>query len=150
MAEKKSLGPPNIQDRYITVGSTFERLLNEYNKHGSLYIGYDFDGTVHDFHKVGDTYPRVIKLLQNLKSIGCKVMCWTAYEDLDYVKKYLEENNIPCDGINCDAIPLKWKTRKPFYSALLDDRAGLRQVVLDLELLVTNVQLNLNKENGKV
>src|ERR1051326_2244007 len=106
-------------DFFLDEKASLQRLLTEYETYGKLAIGYDFDDTVHDYHKRGCTFDKVISLLQDLKSIGCYCYCWTAYPDLIYVKQYLETNNIPCDGINSDSyIPLGWSNRKPFYSAL--------------------------------
>lgn len=123
-------------DEYLTPGASYERLYREYKKHGSLCIGYDFDGTVNDYHKKGTSYTMVIQLLRDLKELGCKLICWTAYKDIGYVAGFLEKNNIPFDGINTDGIKLPWESRKPFFSALLDDRAGLHQVYTELSLLV--------------
>lgn len=129
-----------ILDEYLALGASYSRLLAEYYKHGSLCIGFDFDGTVHDYHGKGSTYHMVIKLLRDLKEIGCKLVCWTAYKDHAYVIKFLEDNDIPFDGVNVDGIALPWETRKPFFSALLDDRAGLIQVYNDLNDLVATVK----------
>ena len=79
------------------------------------------------------------QLLRDLESIGCKTICWTAYEDLNYVEKFLDKHNIPFNGINSNGIPLPWESRKPFFSALLDDRAGLIQVYNDLTKLVKQI-----------
>ncbi len=131
-------------DEFLKKDASFIRLLNEYKKHGSLTIGYDFDGTVHDYHKTGATYLLVRQLLRELKNdLGCKLICWTAYEDLSYVKNFLIENDIPFDGINEGGIQLPWKSDKPFFSTLLDDRAGLIQVYNELSLLLTTIK----KEN---
>lgn len=127
-------------DEYLVDGASYNRLFNEYEKHGTLVIGFDFDGTVHDYHKKGVKYDLVIQLLRDLKELGCKLICWTAYQDLKFVEKYLKDNNIPFNGINEDGIKLPWDSRKPFFSALLDDRAGLIQVYNDLLLLVTNIK----------
>lgn len=127
-------------DEYLKPESAFNRLLTEYRKHGSLVIGFDFDNTVHDFHKRGYTFEMVISLLQEMKEIGFKLICWTCYKDHSYVIKYLEDNNIPFDTINTDGIPLPWETRKPYFSALLDDRAGLREVYDTLTKLVNLIK----------
>lgn len=131
-----------MEDEYLQPHAAFDRLVAEYYKHGSLCIGFDFDGTVHDYHKMGETYNNVVELLRDLKSIGCRLVCWTAYKDSAYVMKYLEENGIPFDGVNTNGIDLPWETRKPFFSALLDDRAGLIQVYNELRSLVVNVKSN--------
>lgn len=123
-------------DEYLIQGKSAERLLNEYVKYGSLTIGYDFDSTVYDYHKTGATYEYVRQLLRDLHEIGCKLICWTAQKDIPFVEQFLNDNNIPFDGINTDGIKLGWESRKPFFSALLDDRAGLIQVYEDLSLVV--------------
>ena len=136
-------------DQYLVPLASEERLIREYEKHGSLCIGFDFDGTVHDFHKIGATYDMVIALLRELKAIGCKLICWTAYRNHEYVIKYLTDNNIPFDGINIDGIDLGYETRKPFFNALLDDRAGLEQVYYELKRLVLYVELKKLETDDK-
>lgn len=132
-------------DEYLETGKSLRRLLDEYRKYGSLTIGFDFDGTVYDYHQTGATYNFVIDLLQDLKEMNCKLICWTAQSDLEFVETFLKENNIPFDGINTDGIPLGWDSRKPFFSALLDDRAGLKQVYDDLRMVVTMYKKPVDK-----
>lgn len=127
-------------DEFLVEGKSYERLLREYKEHGSLQVGYDFDGTVHDYHKSGASYEMVRQLLRDLKDIGCVMTCWTAFKDHTYVFAFCEEHNIPCDGINTNGIPLPWESRKPFFSVLLDDRAGMIQVFQDLTRLVKEVR----------
>lgn len=140
MRKREDGFPVPIQDEYLVEGKSFERLLTEYRKYGSLAIAFDFDNTVYDYHKSGQSYEQVIQLLKDLKSIGCKIICWTAQKDLELVISYLEEKGIEHDGINVEGIPLPWETRKPFYSATLDDRCGLIQVFNDLTLLVKTIK----------
>jgi hydroxymethylpyrimidine pyrophosphatase-like HAD family hydrolase len=122
-------------DEFLEKGKSLRRLVEEYTKFGSLTIGFDFDGTVYDYHQTGATYDYVIDLLRDLKEINCKLICWTAQKDLPFVETFLTENNIPFDGINTNGIELGWESRKPFFSALLDDRAGLIQVYEDLRMV---------------
>lgn len=129
-------------DKYLRPGETFKRLLKEYQEHGSLWVGCDFDSTIHDYHKEGESYSDIKQLLRDLKSIGCKIIIWTAYKDLVFVKQYCEDNNLPCDGINTDGIPLPWYSRKPFFSVLIDDRAGLPSVYEDLTQLIKTIKQN--------
>jgi hypothetical protein len=138
-----------MQDPYLKVSLMYKRLIDEYEKYGKLVVGYDFDGTVHDFHKEGHEYPRVIQLLRDLKEIGCKLICWTAYGDLAYVEKYLKDNDIPCDGINEGGIPLPWESRKPFFSALLDDRAGMLEVFVGLKKVIEHVKLKKEENENQ-
>jgi hypothetical protein len=129
-----------IKDPYLLPSATYDRLYREYKKHGSLCIGFDFDGTVHDYHKTGATYPAVTQLLRDLKEINCKLICWSCYHNHDYIVDYLMDHDIPCDGINTNGITLPWETRKPFFNALLDDRAGLREVYYTLKALVIAIK----------
>ena len=127
-------------DPYLEQNANLNRLINDYKKHGSLTIGFDFEDTVYDFHKKGYTYDNVIHLLRQMKKLGFTLICWTANKDLQFVSKYLNENNIPFDGINTNGIDLGWESRKPFFSALLDDRAGLIQVYNELSTLVSLIE----------
>ena len=119
-------------DQYLKPGASLQRLFDDYQKYGSISVGFDFDNTVYDYHKQGHTYDMVIQLLKDLHSIGCKLICWTANDNIENVINYLESKEIPFDGINTDGIALPWKPRKAFFSALLDDRAGLIQVYNEL------------------
>lgn len=112
------------------------RLIDEYTKHKSLVIGFDFDGTINDFHNEGYSYDETKQLLRDLKEIGCKLVCWTAYKDLDEVALKLKEWEIPYDSINEGGINLGYESKKPFFNALLDDRSGLHQVFTELRMLV--------------
>ena len=135
------------QDEFLEDGKSGTRLINEYEKYGSLTIGFDFDGTVYDYHGTGATYEQVRQLLRDLKEINCKLICWTAQKDLPFVETFLKENNIPFDGINTDGISLGWESRKPFFSTLLDDRAGLIQVYEELRDVVYFAKTSLQKNN---
>ena len=128
-------------DKFLKETANRERLFNDYTKYGSLTIGYDFDDTVYDYHGTGEGHDLVIKLLRELKKVGFTLICWTAQKDLIFVENFLKENDIPCDGINTNGIDLGWETKKPFFSALLDDRAGLRQVYQDLKYVVNKIKL---------
>lgn len=126
---------------YLLPNASYRRLYSEYKNYGKLVIGFDFDGTVYDYHGTGGTFYDVIALLKRLKAIGCDLICWTAHPDLKHVEEYIKEKEIPCDGINTDGIPLKWTSRKAFFSALLDDRAGLIQVYQELTQLCETIEL---------
>ena len=127
-------------DFYLNSENSSNRLIEEYNKYGTLVVAFDFDDTVYDFHKKGRIYSDVIKLLQDLKSINCFLICWTGQEDEDFVKSYLKENNIPFDAYN-ENPPFHISTSKKVYAnAYLDDRAGLKQVFDELNYLVQTIK----------
>lgn len=132
-------------DEYLIPNSSFLRLYEEYKKYKSLVIAYDFDNTVYDFHNKGYLYSNVISLLQDLHSIGCICICFTANEDENFIKKYCREKRIPLDKLNENPDFFKSNSKKIYFNALLDDRAGLQQVYQELSLLVNLIK----KENVK-
>ncbi len=127
-------------DFYLNQENTTNRLIEEYKTHNSLVIAFDFDDTVYDFHKKGRIYNLVIDLLKELKAINCYLICWTGQEDLEFVSKYLIENDIPFDAINENPPFHKSKSRKIYANAFLDDRAGLLQTHNDLKTLLKTIK----------
>lgn len=125
-----------MTDEYLVQDASYNRLRNEYEEYKSLVICYDFDNTVFDFHKKGNTYHQVIKLLQDLKKANCILICFTANSDSEFVINYCKENNIPIDKLNENPDFFKCDSRKIYYNALLDDRAGLYQTYYELKTLI--------------
>ena len=132
-------------DKYLQPNSAYERLWAEYNKYGSLIVAVDFDDTLYDFHKVGNSYEQVKQLVKDLREIGCYIIIWTGNQDNWLIVNYLTEHNIPYDSINNEA-PISKKLlgdkipRKVYANVYIDDRAGLFQVYNDLTKLVENVR----------
>ena len=122
-------------DEYLKPNASFFRLYDEYNKYGSLVIAYDFDNTVYDFHKKGNTYKQIIELLQELKKLNCTCICFTANEDEIFVRQWCGISGIPLDKLNENPDFFKSKATKIYYNVLLDDRAGLLQTYQELKLL---------------
>ena len=132
-------------DEFLKPNAQFKRLWEEYHKYGELIIAVDFDSTLYDFHKKGETYKQMIKLVQDLYALNCHIIIWTANKNTEFIKTYLAENNIPYHSINeespaglkflynsdCSLIP-----RKLYANAYLDDRGGIIQAYTELELLV--------------
>ncbi len=135
-------------DQYLNTENSSNRLIEEYDQYKSLVIAFDFDDTVHDFHKKGRFYNDVIQLLKDLKLINCYLICWTGQEDLEFVSEYLINNDIPFDAINENPPFHKSSSKKIYANAYLDDRAGLRQVFNELEAVI-NIQRNGNRTNPR-
>ena len=134
-------------DEFLRPNAMFLRLLADWKKWGNITVGFDFDQTVSPYHTKDATYDMVISLLHELDEVGATLVCWTANPNHEYVQKYLKDKGINHVGINVDAIDLGYQTRKPFYSALLDDRSGLDSVYRDLSLLVWYIkEHNLQKK----
>ena len=132
-------------DEYLKTNASFLRLYKEYHEYKSLIIAVDFDNTLYDFHKKGEHYLQVMKLLDNLRDIGCTIIIWTANRDIEFVKKYLYSYDVHYDFINEDAPVMQMyfkgePARKIFANAYIDDRSGLKQVYEELSLLISLVQ----------
>lgn len=113
---------------------SINRLVAEWTKYGKLVIAYDFDGTVYDFHKEGFTFKMVPELLRECKEQGAHLIVYTANSDIEFIKNYLDANNIPFDYINENPPELNLpKGGKLYYNILLDDRAGLNEAYLQLQ-----------------
>jgi hydroxymethylpyrimidine pyrophosphatase-like HAD family hydrolase len=110
---------------YLNPDHTYNRLIKEYQKYGSIVVAFDFDNTVFDYHNQGLDCSEIIDLLQKLKSINCFLIIWTANEDIDFVKNYCLEKHIPFDAINENPPFFTSSSRKIYYNELLDDRSGL-------------------------
>ena len=112
-----------------------ERLIAQYKKQDKLIIAYDFDDTVRPMYCVN--CEQVQLLLRKIKDIiNAYFIVFTSNKDLDDVKKYLDEWEIPYDAINENAPFVPFREGKIFYNVLLDDKAGLGETVNTLEQLL--------------
>ena len=127
-------------DFYLKKENTYERLLKEYKAYNTLVVAFDFDNTVYDYHQVGMEFTEMIQLLQELKTIGCYLIIFTANEDETFVKNYCDEKKIPFDAINENPPFYQSNARKIYYNILLDDRAGLQEAFEHLKKLLKAVK----------
>jgi len=118
-----------MEDRYLKNEEQIQRLVSEWVKYGSLIVAYDFDNTIYDYHKKGDSYKKVMNQLKTLGQMGCTMICFTSCDESRYaeIKTHLKSNFIPCHGINIDT-DVPFRGRKIYFNVLYDDRAGLGQV----------------------
>lgn len=134
----------SVKDRYLDMTKSVKRLVAEYQRHGNLYVAFDFDSTVYDVHELGDTYPKMEALLRFLKLKGFKLILFTCNEGekLDFRVKYCKDHGFEPDMINSNPI---MKTNKPFYSILLDDRAGLNEAYQIMKLTLNTLNFNFQE-----
>lgn len=129
-------------DFYLNEQNVYNRLEKEYKQFGKIIIAYDFDDTVHDFHKLGHKYDEIINLLKRWKEYAYFIV-YTASKEERYnsIKEYLNSYNIPFDEIN-ENIKLKNipQGKKLYYNILLDDRAGLKESYEVLKKLINKIE----------
>lgn len=120
----------------------YQRLREDYLEHGSLFVAFDYDNTVFDYHNLGINYDQIVELLRDCKALGFTMILFTGNEDekLDIIIEDLKSRKIPFDLINENPL---MKTRKPYYNILLDDRAGLFEAYTNLKKLTNEIR---NKE----
>lgn len=115
-------------DFYLNDENVIARLVTEWKQYNNLVIAYDYDNTVYDYHKKGETYDDVINLLRGCKEFGAHLVVFTACPDEQFpeIREYLTTNNIPFDAINESPkfVPVVGG-KKIYFNILLDDRAGL-------------------------
>lgn len=121
-----------MQDNsYLNDRKAIDRLKREYQEHKSLIIGFDYDCTIFDFHNEGLELRPVIDLLIKCSDLGFLMCLHTlTNEGSSYFPKINESMHlgIRVDFINESPVMRKQNilyNNKPFYSILLDDRAGL-------------------------
>ena len=112
-----------------------ERLRCEKAAHGSLFIAFDFDSTIFDYHNIGQCVADVISLLKQCSDDGHKMILLTSNEDeekLAFIRYYCKHYGIRIDYVNENPEVCKG-CRKPYYNILIDDRAGINEAceVLD-------------------
>lgn len=138
-----------MEDRYLCDKRVFSRLCADYKKHKSLFIAFDFDNTVFDYHKVGDTFPKLEEILIKCKKNGMKLILFTANEGelLDKCVSYCREKGFEPDFINESPVT---STRKPYYNILLDDRAGLSSAYSVLNRFIRYAAVKMPKKDSLV
>lgn len=120
---------------------TFLRLVEQYQKTDQLIIAFDFDDTVSPLYSPGCW--RAASALRAAKEVlNAYLIVYTCNQEHDRIKKYLKEENIPYDAINENApfIHFCGPDSKIYYNLFLDDKAGLHQVIEDLEALIYGVR----------
>ena len=126
---------PNTAHNYL-----FQRILHDYRKHNNLIIAYDFDDTVKPYYSSG--CEKVCSVLRSARdNLNAFFIVTTINGDINKVKKYLDEYDIPYDAINENApfVSQDIKMRNPrkiYCNILFDDKAGLSEPVDALETLI--------------
>lgn len=115
-----------------------ERLRSEVAAHGSLFVAFDFDNTIFDYHNQGFDYSGVISLLRRCSEMGHKMILLTSNEDeekLAFIRYYCRSFGIRIDYVN-ENPAVCHNCRKPYYNILIDDRAGMNEACEILNAII--------------
>ena len=128
-----------------------DRLSRELAEHGRLFVAFDFDNTIFDYHNEGRDYSDVIRLLQRCSDMGHKMILLTANEDADrlrFIRDYCQHFGIRIDYVNenPEVCP---GCRKPYYNIFLDDRAGLVEACTTLQAVLDYCYNDSSKQQPK-
>lgn len=137
-----------LMDPYLNDLNCVKRLVNEWVKHKSLIIAYDYDNTVFDYHSVGYKFDGIIETLKECKKYGAKFIVFSCSPKDRHSEMidYLNQNEIPWDTINENIVTLHDGEGKVFYNILLDDRAGLKSSFSILSMALTVMKGNPKDE----
>jgi len=131
-----------VVDPYCDVNRCIERLRNEFKKYGNLVIGFDFDETIFDYHHQGHCYTAVMELLRRCSKLGLTMCLYTNESNPDKLKFKQDYCRYSLGFMPSftNESPLLKDGGKPFFSTLLDDRAGLGQAYIVLEAVVNEIE----------
>lgn len=119
-------------DHYLIHKNCVDRLVSDYCKYGQLVIGVDFDDTIYDTYKKQRTHDIVISTLRKAQALNCKLCVWTANNNEKLVRERWSELDLTIDHYNESPIVIHSNQVKPYFSLLLDDRAGLNSAITAL------------------
>ena len=89
-----------------------------------MTIAFDFDGTLVEekYPEIGNLYPGVVQLLQQLKWHGCKLVLYTMRSGklLDEAVNFMRANGVVFDGVNSNPDQHKWTGAEPSNKVYAD------------------------------
>ena len=107
-----------------------EKMVEAYNRNGSIILGYDFDDTVHSDKEFSSVYvyevQRIIKEAYNTGAFRFILITCREGEALVSAEHYLHKQGLPYNSLNQN---LPWSIpddpRKIYCNLMLDDKCGL-------------------------
>jgi len=130
----------NIDSRIIPY---VDRLENEWDQHGKIIIGIDFDDTISPWRMNDFDFDSVIKILKVAKETGAYLVIFTACNEERYpeIISYCQSKGLEIDRINETPIELQYGNKSKIYANIfIDDRAGLLESLDILEMAMYRVR----------
>ncbi len=126
-----------------------ERLVKEWDIHGKIIIGVDFDDTISPYRFEKGELQDTIDLIKEAVLVGAYVVIFTACKPHRYkhIKEYCKNINLYVDSINENPIKLPFGNQKKIYANIfLDDRGGLEEAK---KILRNAMYIHKNKQDEK-
>ena len=127
-----------IFDPFFDTNLCVQKLFEQYKRHKNILIAVDYDDTLHDYHKKGYAFPKVVEILRECSELGLTIILYTGNEDIEGALAYLKEQGIRVDHVNCS--PIESHKKKPYFNILLDNNAGLGQAYEILRIVVDKIK----------
>lgn len=133
-------------NKFMNRTNLFNRLVNDYQKHGKLIVAVDFDSTIFPYHQEDDC-SYVQDLIRRIKPYSYIIIFTASPESrFDFIRNYCKDNNVPFDYINENIEPMKINEgRKIYYNINLDDRSGLTECCELLEDFIKKMEESYEK-----
>lgn len=128
---------------FLTKQEKVDELLLRYQRYGTLVIAVDHDNTIFDYSNRGVDFSPLHQLLKRAKSVGCKIVIYTARHKSEFylITEFCNDIGLEYDAINEDVIKLKMPTSgKIMYNIFLDDKAGLRETFEVLQATIETIE----------
>ena len=136
LANKVLENSREYRNNFLDSKKSIARLMKEYYEHKNLIVALDFDNTIWDYHSAGLDMNMTMEVTRAAQVAGLEVFIFTANEDHELVREQCKKLFGQPLQINTNSLNHLFDSRKPFYSILLDDRAGLESAVWQLANVV--------------
>lgn len=120
-----------------------DRLESEWEQHGKIIIGVDYDDTISPWKMNDFDFESVIKILKVAKETGSYIVIFTSCNEERYpeIISYCQSKGLEIDRINETPIELQYGNRSKIYANIfIDDRAGLLESLDILEMSMYRIR----------
>lgn len=142
----------------------YQRILKQYMQHNLLVLAIDIDDTVRPFKS--STCSETVEIIKRCQRIlNCITIIYTANPNTEQNEKFLKDNDIHYDSINCypENFPIKQfvddynvakesqgGVLKLYYNILLDDKSCGLENACDILLQLCDTVQRINEEKKKI
>ena len=120
-----------------------DRLETEWEQHGKIIIGVDYDDTISPWREQDFNFDSVIKILKVAKETGAYIVIFTSCHEDRYaeITAYCQSKCLDIDRINETPIKLEYGNKTKIYANIfIDDRAGLHEALDILETAMYRIR----------